>query len=93
MGALDGKSAWVTGAGSGIGRATAIALVAPLERSGDRLGPVRLRRDLLLVPHFDAAVREDRGDGVGQLLLPARVGEENLRGEVFRFHVRRNPGR
>ena len=43
MGALDGKSAWVTGAGSGIGRATAIALAkagARVALTGRRRAPL-----------------------------------------------------
>lgn len=43
MGALDGKAAWVTGAGSGIGRATAIVLA----KAGARVALTGRRRDPL----------------------------------------------
>jgi NAD(P)-dependent dehydrogenase (short-subunit alcohol dehydrogenase family) len=55
-GALDGQTAWVTGAGSGIGRATAVALAtagASVVLSGRRIGPLEDSARLMggLGPH------------------------------------------
>ena len=68
MGALSGKVAWVTGAGSGIGKAAALALA----REGATLALSGRRREAL-----QQVADKVQGGGGKALVLPGDLGEQD----------------
>ena len=70
----NGKIAMVTGAGSGIGRATALALL----REGYSVVLAGRRREAL-----EQTVAEAGPDGTRTLVVPADVSDESSVGNLF----------